>query len=113
MGFVAVLHFDNTRATALLDPGAAPITVGHGKDVRAWLNQHETVVLSCGNLAIIEGPERMQYNSNSGLTLEMLDGSQVTPNDNDLGYHCPQNTDLDLKVNGRCVVRVRSSAAQR
>lgn len=108
MVFVVNLKFDNTKSDALLAPDAKPLTVGYGEHVRAWLNDHEYVVLGSGNLAIVSSETSMLYNSKSGLTVEMLDGNKLPSPNNDLGYLCPENTDLNLKVNGRCVVRVRS-----
>lgn len=112
MVFVVHMKFDNTKTTALLHPDAAPLTIGHGEHVRAWLNDCEYVVLGSGNLAIVSDETSMLFNSKSGLTVEMLDGTRVPPFKNDLGYNCPDDTDLDLKVNGRCVVRVRSDRGE-
>lgn len=108
MVFLLHMKFDNTKSNALLNANATPLTVGHGQHVRAWLNDDEYVVLGSGNLAIVSTEKSMLFNGESGLTVEMLDGTRVPPHQNDLGYNCPENTDLDLKVNGRCVVRVRS-----
>ena len=112
MVFVVHLKFDNTKTTALLRPDAAPLTIGYGEHVRAWLNNFEYLVLGSGNLAIVSDETSMLFNNKSGLTVEMLDGTRVPPFENDLGYNCPDNTNLDLKVNGRCVVRVRSDKSE-
>lgn len=109
MVFVASLRFDNTRDNPLLSPESPPLTIGHGQHVRAWLTKERYVVLGSGNLAVVEAsPGGMLSNEDSRLTVSTPRGSPVAPFPEGIGYPCPEETDLDLSVAGRCVVRVRA-----
>lgn len=112
MGFVAHLYFDNTKDTAVLEKDMAPLTIDHHQHLRAWLTNDRFLTLGSGNLAVVTAePGGMLPNEDSVLSVSTPRGTPIAPHAGGIGYPCPEETDLDLKIAGRCVARVRRGCA--
>lgn len=107
------MRFANSKATALLRPGACPMTIAFNDSVLVWLTDDrclcisECPIASRVNITVDEPWRDFVTNAVSGLTVATLDGVPITPPDGDWGYSCPRRTDLDVAIAGRTVVRLR------